>query len=421
VPVILQPLISFRCDLSADAGAVELTGDPEGYIRMLAKQTARSAPALWSGRAAGRPSVRFCGARRIAAVASRSGIERSRADELIREAQADLRGEPAEGDDRYDLSALLAPRHSVYTDDLRARYKRRAAMRSAVPVTLLAVPIIFAGCALADRIPAVWALSFFGQMAFLFAIVIYSARAAGTAAMPAMRRSIEPALQARYGVAMHGMSHVGYSPGSELRVYSGDTSWDAGFIAFSPDRMVFLGDASHFELRPEQVAGSNIRYHRLGVGGAMPLVYVTWRESPSSPEQTFSLEMRDARRRSAGRRMAEDTQRTIEWWRSGMAVPARADAAPAGLGLPDPGDSAGLPPPATWTALAAAILAIATGITGAALVAGFADWAAGPWLLSPACLLGILLIGIAIVSVADSVFESALILRRGRRADPAII
>jgi Zn-dependent protease with chaperone function len=418
VPMLVRHRVSRRNELEADAAGVELTQDPENYIRMLAKAAAAGVQPLTPGRTSEATSTHPGGARRIMAVATRFGIEQSRVDQLVQDAQADLR-QPAPGGDHYDITATFAPTNRLFTAAFRKRYTSQAAASGKIAAVVAAVVCICIWIGVPLPGPLATAALTSVLLFICLTALLVGMRAANIASMSAMRIELQAALQARYGLPLGWLAHVGYSPGAEVRYYSGDSSWDAGFLGIWQDRIVFLGDACCFEILPEQVAGAKIGWYRIAGGARFPRIYVTWRALPSMPEQVFSLEVRDGRNIAAIRRLTARLLQTIELWRNGSPVQPLAFAAPAGLGCPGPADSEGLKAPEIvpffWLH---GFVTVLTATYGAALLYIAAERVAGKpifiW-LSSKC--GIVMIGWAIFSVAGPLYEKALKSRRGRSGE----
>jgi hypothetical protein len=59
-------------------------------------------------------------------------------------------------------------------------------------------------------------------------------------------------LGVKYAKDLSEMVHIGYTPCRDPRSYSGDKSWDVGFLAFGA-HLEYFGDQQHWRLLPSEI------------------------------------------------------------------------------------------------------------------------------------------------------------------------
>jgi hypothetical protein len=133
-------------------------------------------------------------------------------------------------------------------------------------------------------------------------------------------RRLRPRLLAKvkvvYGEQPPEAPMVGFSPGSSIRLYSGDTAKDFGLLVVSPGAMRYLGDTITFQLSPQQVENVSLVEQAIWTQ-PVPRVLIGWRERPDTEIQGFTLEVWDASTLWQSRAAAAALANSIETWRRG--------------------------------------------------------------------------------------------------------
>lgn len=129
-----------------------------------------------------------------------------------------------------------------------------------------------------------------------------------------MRPQLLAKVQAVYGENPVDAPMVGFSPGSGMKLYSGDTCSDFGFLVMKPGKMSYLGDTLTFELSPWQI--ENVTHTEQSCWGSkIPRLLIGWREKPESPCQGFMLEVWDSSSLWDARAKIQSLLECIENWR----------------------------------------------------------------------------------------------------------
>lgn len=105
---------------------------------------------------------------------------------------------------------------------------------------------------------------------------------------------------------------VAYADRLWRNAISGD-SWDWGALRLGLDRLSFIGRASRFDLRPEQILNVEIRRSDHLLGTPKPRLYVTWQGAGQA--ETLSLELPYLRSRRRRVEAIEGLRERIERWR----------------------------------------------------------------------------------------------------------
>lgn len=308
----------------ADAGAVDLTGDPEALITALRKLTRLNLTPIqwnhWDEKTLTHPST----ARRVESISRRGGMSPERLREVL---------DGSEGmASRYPIPEELTVRGKVFSTDFKNSMLIRRWCANLITTTL--VP------ALVSKLVRI------AQWQGLFLWGAYFAGAVGTIAcyyvlinwvLPTLYRNLERRIQIRLkesGVlrSTTGGIFVGFGPGSSPRLYESVYDWDVGYF-FLGDRLAYLGEEARFSLSQDQV--TNVR---LGAGTVgrwhLSAVYIDWRDQALGKAGTFHLRpLGDQPFRRLESEACSLFER-IEAWRQGQA---------SGFVLPEP--LAELPPP----------------------------------------------------------------------------
>jgi len=141
-----------------------------------------------------------------------------------------------------------------------------------------------------------------------------------------LRRDLAAALTRRIGRNPDdGQAYfVGWTPGPTAPAGGLDMSQDVGFLAMTPDRLVFLGDALSFELPRGQVRWIGPAPHGIPIIMDFGLRVVVYWLDPLGQEQAFTFHRREARWKSQVRRLNEELCEALRQWHQHGIVPAAA-------------------------------------------------------------------------------------------------
>ncbi len=118
---------------------------------------------------------------------------------------------------------------------------------------------------------------------------------------------------------------VGFSPGSDLRMWEGETDRDVGFLELAAGALIYRGDSFSWSLRRENINSIDL----LEEPGAPPRIVVHW-HIPGQPGRAFTLASREANTLGGMRDATQALYRTLTQWHA--ATPS-ADSVPP-LGSP---------------------------------------------------------------------------------------
>lgn len=149
--------------------------------------------------------------------------------------------------------------------------------------------------------------------------------------MRRFRRTVEDKCESEYGLDLSNAPHVGISPGPRGRNYSGETSWDIGFLVFEEGRIAYYGDRSAFEFRPEQIIDVQFKPNWELPGFGYPRLSISWRDQPQASPEFISLSTRDARSILGMWKLTKSLHCRIEEWRQASSSAVQSDTT---LGLP---------------------------------------------------------------------------------------
>jgi|CXWL01.1.fsa_nt_gi hypothetical protein len=134
-------------------------------------------------------------------------------------------------------------------------------------------------------------------------------------AMRSYRKNLELPLSKKYSRDFSTNLHVGFSPGRELRIYGGETSWDVGFLSIEPERLCYFGDQTGFELRPGELCSIEVKRAPSILGGFHKL-FIEWSriEGGLNFREYISMELRDCKSASELREQTNALLSTLEKW-----------------------------------------------------------------------------------------------------------
>jgi Zn-dependent protease with chaperone function len=299
---------SRRFEYAADAGAVEVTRDPEAAISALFKIAQLNMLPIhwsnWSEKWLTHPSS----LRRAQAIARKAGIPPERVPEIAQVV--------ATADDHYVLPETVAPGAKVHS----SHTKQSGTMR--VAFSMLAL-LIFTPAGFALLASHYFQNSPIRTVLFLAGVVatiaMYYASANFLAPMrlPQLVASLKAKL-AKEGIqtdAWDGV-FVGFSPAAAPRNYEQNTNWDLGCLFLRSDRLCYWGEETKFSLRPDQITAITLAP---GMPGMLPpwRIYFAWKDDDLGTSGVFNIGCINGastlRLRQQSSKLAE---RLKVWWKS---------------------------------------------------------------------------------------------------------
>jgi Zn-dependent protease with chaperone function len=310
---------SRRFEYSADAGAVEATGDPQAAISALFKLASLNMHPMhwskWSEKWLTHPST----LRRAQAIAKKAAIPLESLPEIARNALQD--------DAHYTIPPTALAGNKIHSSAKKGRTALSLAliMLSAMILTPTGFALLIKFNHFAAPIP--------GILYLLGALASAAAYLAVANFLPA--RKLGPLLaQLKTKVAGEGVQAdawnavpVGLAPGPLPRSYEGHLHWDLGFLFLRSDRICYWGEEARFALRREQITG-------IKLGWAMPSllrslrIYIAWRDLERATCGVFSVGCAASTSMLSLRRRTRALYAQLLQWQS---APAQARSVPAPL------------------------------------------------------------------------------------------
>ena len=327
--VMLVPYFWSRCfEYAADAGAVDITKDPEAAISALFKLAQLNMLPIhwskWSEKWLTHPSS----LRRAHAIARKAGIPIERVTEIAQVAV------PA--DDHYSLPATVVPGAKVHS----TQHKQGGSLRSAY---LMLAVLIFtpAGFALLAARPF-WSSP--------LRTVLYAAGFAATVGLYYVFANFVSPMGLRKQVALlkakltkegvladswNGV-FVGFSPSAAPRSYELNVNWDLGCLFVGSDRLCYWGEETKFALRSDEITAL-----KLAPGSPSLLspwrIYVAWKDEERATCGVFNIGCINGRSTLRLRRQTSSLAQQLEALSKSKATPRSMPAPLATLTSPQIG------------------------------------------------------------------------------------
>jgi Zn-dependent protease with chaperone function len=299
---------SRRFEYAADAGAVEVTGDPEAAISALFKLSQLNMLPIhwsnWSEKWLTHPSS----LRRAHAIARKAGIPMERVPDIAQTAAA--------ADDHYVLPETIRPGVKVHS----SHTKQGGTLRVAFTMLALLIFTPAAFALLANRFfqqSPLRSVLLLAGFAATFAMYYACANFLPPMRLPNLVASLKSKL-AKEGVladAWDGV-FVGLSPAAAPRNYEQNTNWDLGCLFLRSDRLCYWGEETKFSLRPDQVTA-------ITLAPGMPVllppwrIYFAWKDDELGTSGVFNIGCINGastiRLRQQSSKLAE---RLKIWWKS---------------------------------------------------------------------------------------------------------
>ena len=321
--------VSRRAERQADEISITLTNDPEAFISGLAKISKLNLTPLHSGRWGESLDTHPATMRRFENVARAHGISPERLQTLLSnlDAPADITYPPVEEE-------VLA--ETVFSTEFKSKYRSRLSLLILAAVVL--APLPFAALLSLD----VSVLSSIGiavtGLVCAFVIVQVVRNRICFLGYATLSRKLKTLLAKRGHdeVIQHGVL-VGLAPVAESSQFEGYPFWDAGVLAFTDGKLVYVGEQTEFTLLREQVCDCYIQ-------DALPQwlseknLYVEWQTDPEAPKGKLHLTAIGERSVVDARHALEALQIRVASWREGVEkfpqVPASVEAV-AAPGFPE--------------------------------------------------------------------------------------
>jgi Zn-dependent protease with chaperone function len=278
---------------AADAGSVQLVGDPEAMITGLLKLSRLNLMPIQWGKVTGSIMTHPSTLKRVEHIAKVGNVSSERLREILAHHWQEQQAWHATN---QNDSGLAPGEHYPVPESSQHVLSTSAILRRATNSLWFLV--------LGHVVPPALVVVLVNKLA-LQGWAAFAAYAAGTVMCIAAyslltallglrgRKQLRAAFARKFGqegIEVSGPNAVlmGFSPGAVPRFYISSYNWDTGFFLLLRNRVAFVGEKIRFALRPEQIASI-----RIGPGGPgwwnSGRVYMDWRDAEQSREGTINL------------------------------------------------------------------------------------------------------------------------------------
>jgi Zn-dependent protease with chaperone function len=249
---LIYHLVSRVMERSADKGALELTGDPEAVITSLLKLTRLNLMPVQWGRVTGSIVTHPSTLRRVERIAKLGNLPPNRLQELLHGSDPRLSPLP-------DAAAPEPDRFAPAPTQRASAMKASKAARMTQPKYWILLGAHFVPAILIQswvlrahvqpRLPLYLAG---GLLCVLF--YVWITHWVGGWGRAQAKSTLQAQLRAEGLAPGERDLVVGLSPDAESRRYAHGQDWDYGYLLFTRDRLVFLGEEIRFAVAPDQVS-----------------------------------------------------------------------------------------------------------------------------------------------------------------------
>ncbi len=281
--VVLFYMVSRQFERTADAAAVQLTGDAESLIRALAKLASINRFPMHWGRLQGLTLSHPSTLRRVEAIARGAGIPDDRLHQLLNATA----GKDEENLDHYCIPPSAAPGGKVFSSVYKAKISQRFAWSLIAACTLLPASAAFLALR-ADRQVACWGILAAGLITTVL-LALWITNIGALWGKSALKRKILERLESEgWAPREWDSAFVGLSPGNSPRLYESNFSWDVGFIILVGDAFCYLGEETRFSLKRDQIVDIRLRP---GFPSWWPTqwIYISWKDEGNGATSWVNL------------------------------------------------------------------------------------------------------------------------------------
>jgi len=311
----LPYFVSRRFEYSADAGAVNITGDPRAAISALFKLSELNMmPTQWS-RWSEEWLTHPSSVRRAQAIAKRASIAAEEIPAIARAGAADKNA--------YSPQFSATSANKLHSTSYKAASVQKLSW--IILAILSFVPSLFALAALHlahDRPTAQLTLFVLAIPATFAAVLLLSNYTPRLTRSNVAARLNQKFSEQGIQVASWGGAYVGYAPAAAPRSYEANSFWDVGYLFFRSDRICYWGEEIQFALRREQITAVKLDLGTPGFLGAKR-VYIAWRDHAQGTCGVFNIGCGQTDSVLSGVRQTRALADRLQiWWKS--SSPARS-------------------------------------------------------------------------------------------------
>jgi hypothetical protein len=325
--LMLFYLLSRRFEFAADERAVALNGDAEAQISGLLKLSRLNLMPIQWGKATGTWLTHPSMVRRAQRIAGAAAMPAERLQAILERHEIEMKSGAGNAalplsEDHYSVPEATNPENLV-----SAATKHKSHQLRLWTLLLMHVipPAAIAAFMHSQHIQENAALLCYlaGAIATPVLCIIVAAQL-GVVGRRAQRARLAQRFQ-REGLAVtEGSIAVGFSPGALVRFYgSSYYNWDIGLLAFSGDRITYVGEQVRFSLTRQEIDSVC-----LGQGGPswwkFPRVYIRWKRADGTPSVFSMASLDPSSVWAVGRQTAQLFQRIMDFRSSSRNDPPSA-------------------------------------------------------------------------------------------------
>ena len=123
-----------------------------------------------------------------------------------------------------------------------------------------------------------------------------------------LRRSVAQKWE-QAGHSLPATTFVGFSPGSDLRMWEGETDQDVGFLELAAGALIYRGDSFSWSLRRENISSIDLKEEP----GTPQRIVVHW-HTPGQPGRAFTLASREVNTLSGAQQATRTLHGMLGQW-----------------------------------------------------------------------------------------------------------
>ncbi len=319
-PLLTTYFFSRRFEYAADRQAAQLTGDAEAMITALVKISRLNLMPIhwgrWDEKLLTHPSMR----RRAESIAREAGLPVEQVPEILRGAletgeQYDQvpepPGDPGTGGAQYVLPAATAGEGKAYSTLFKSQITLRIIFGYLLALVAPAAAVVWL-VRKAGWESGHWWFYLGGLLLTIGVVMLHNAYVAPQWGSRELRKKLEEKAK-RAGLDPAAGVLAGLAPAAAPRMYESQLTWDAGWLYWDADRLVFWGEEAKFLLRREQV--TEVRLVRGAPGWQSNLVpRLRWRAGEQAEGSFLLYVMAAGHAYQSARRGRELGERLCDWW-----------------------------------------------------------------------------------------------------------
>ena len=339
VPLLTYYFVARRCEFTADATSVRVTGDPEAMITSLVKLHRLNLLPLqwgkWNEKLLTHPST----VRRANAIARAANLPEQLVAALLQEAQtsSSLSAVAAICDEHYPLPSPESLGQKVFSTEFKQSLSSRSFLLSFAMIIVMPALLLRGLAALgvfSSGFPIFVVALLLGVALFLLFLNFVPFFRMKKLQQKMFSRALAEGIVPKDKLNRREATLVGLSPGPAPRIFEGNYSWDVGYLYFAGDRLCYCGEETKFTLRRKQILAAKPGPGMPGWFRARSL-YIVWRDADSGSSAIFSLRPLAVCSVLSMNRAVKQLFEQVQCWRSEARKPSPPAEDISSLPLPE--------------------------------------------------------------------------------------